>query len=106
MRTISLINKKGGVGKTTIAINLAYLFAESCDLKVLMVDNDDQGNDTQFFEGDTETNLADILLGTKNLKDVVQKTHYKRIDLIASEADLLDANIAVIKDENIGSKTF
>jgi soj protein len=101
MKTISLINKKGGVGKTTIAINLAYLFAESCDLKVLVVDNDDQGNDTQFFEGDAEINLADILMGDRSLKEVVQKTRYERIDLIASDTDLLDANIAVIKDENI-----
>ena len=50
MKTISLINKKGGVGKTTITVNLAYAFAESCDLRVLVVDNDDQGNATQFFD--------------------------------------------------------
>ena len=49
MKTFSLINKKGGVGKTTITVNLAYALAESCDLRVLVIDNDDQGNDTQFF---------------------------------------------------------
>ena len=36
MKTFSIINKKGGVGKTTITVNLAYLIAESCDLRVLV----------------------------------------------------------------------
>ena len=44
MKTISLINLKGGVGKTTIATNLAYLLAESWELRVLFIDNDKQGN--------------------------------------------------------------
>ena len=44
MKTISLINLKGGVGKTTIATNLAYLLAESWELSVIFIDNDKQGN--------------------------------------------------------------
>ena len=59
MKTISLINKKGGVGKTTITVNLAYALAESCDLRVLVVDNDDQGNATQFFDVHPERTIAD-----------------------------------------------
>ena len=62
MKTFSLINKKGGVGKTTITVNLAYALAESCDLRVLVIDNDDQGNDTQFFGIEEGRTLADILL--------------------------------------------
>ena len=54
MKTFSFINKKGGVGKTTITVNLAYAIAESCDLRVLVIDNDDQGNDSQFFDSDPE----------------------------------------------------
>ena len=48
MKTFSFINKKGGVGKTTITVNMAYAIAESCDLRVLVIDNDDQGNDEYF----------------------------------------------------------
>mgnify|MGYP000926308968 CR=1 FL=1 len=49
MKTISFINLKGGVGKTTISTWLAYLLAESWDLRVLFIDNDKQGNTSKFF---------------------------------------------------------
>lgn len=65
MKTFSFINKKGGVGKTTITVNMAYAIAESCDLRVLVIDNDDQGNDSQFFDADSKRSLADILLGKR-----------------------------------------
>ena len=101
MKTISLINKKGGVGKTTIAVNLAYAFAESCDLRILVLDNDDQGNDSQFFGVEPELSLADVLMGRTSMKEAIQHTRYPRIDIVASGEDLLDANVSVIKDENI-----
>ena len=44
MKTFSFINKKGGVGKTTITVNMAYAIAESCDLRVLVIDNDRNQN--------------------------------------------------------------
>ena len=100
MKTISLINKKGGVGKTTITINLAYLFAESCDLRVLVVDNDDQGNATQFFGARAESGLADVLTGA-DIRACLSKTRYSLIDLLPSDERLLEANMAVIKDETI-----
>ena len=106
MKTFSIINKKGGVGKTTITVNLAYLIAESCDLRVLVIDNDDQGNDSQFFAVEPQTTLADILLGRKNIQDVIQSTRYSNIDIIASGAELLDANVSVIKDEEIVQQTI
>ena len=106
MKTFSIINKKGGVGKTTITVNLAYLIAESCGLRVLVIDNDDQGNDSQFFAVEPQTTLADILLGRKNIQDVIQSTRYSNIDIIASGAELLDANVSVIKDEEIVQQTI
>ncbi|WP_231037756.1 ParA family protein [Pectinatus frisingensis] len=80
MKTFSFINKKGGVGKTTITVNLAYAIAESCDLKVLVIDNDDQGNDSQFFDAEPEKSLADILLGKADIQEVIQPTRYSNID--------------------------
>lgn len=49
MKTISFINLKGGVGKTTISTNFAYALAESCGLRILFIDNDKQGNATAFL---------------------------------------------------------
>ncbi|MGE1063617.1 AAA family ATPase [Megasphaera paucivorans] len=106
MKTFSFINKKGGVGKTTITVNMAYAIAESCDLRVLVIDNDDQGNDSQFFDADPEKSLADILLGKAEIQDVIQPTRYSNIDIVASGAALLDANVAVIKDEEIVQQTI
>ena len=101
MKTISLINKKGGVGKTTITVNLAYALAESCDLRVLVVDNDDQGNATQFFDVHPERTIADVLTGTLPIRAAISSTRYPAIDLLPSDERLLDANVTVIKDENI-----
>ena len=101
MKTISLINKKGGVGKTTITVNLAYALAESCDLRVLVVDNDDQGNATQFFDVHPERTIADVLTGTLPIRAAISSTRYPAIDLLPSDERLLDATVTVIQDENI-----
>ena len=49
MRTFAIVNRKGGVGKTTTAVNLAYVLAASCHLRVLLVDADGQANATQIL---------------------------------------------------------
>ena len=100
MKTLSLINKKGGAGKTTITVNLAYALAESCDLRVLVVDNDDQGNATQFFDVTPDFTLADVLTGM-DIRSCISRTRYPLIHLLPSDERLLDANVAVIKDETI-----
>ena len=53
MKTICFCNKKGGVGKTSIAINMAYFLSNTINsgLRVLYIDNDEQGNGTDFFGG-------------------------------------------------------
>ena len=51
MRIISFINKKGGVGKSTIVANMAYVLNDRYGARVLVVDNDEQGNVSQFFGG-------------------------------------------------------
>mgnify|MGYP000061403924 CR=1 FL=1 len=49
MRTFAIVNRKGGVGKTPTAVNLAYVLATSCHLRVLLVDADGQANATQIL---------------------------------------------------------
>ena len=111
MRTIGFINWKGGVGKTCIAINTAYALAESWDAKILFIDMDKQANASYWFDkDDSKGTLGNILVkGTdavevSNIKamsaeEVIQKTRYKNIDLIAADPNLLDINLAILKNK-------
>ena len=111
MRTIGFINWKGGVGKTCIAINTAYALAESWKARVLFIDMDKQANASYWFDkNENKGTLSNILVkGTDakevaNIKamtaeEVIQKTRYPRIDLIAADPNLLGINLAVLKNE-------
>ena len=102
MKTISFINLKGGVGKTTVSSNVAYALAASYGAKVLFIDNDKQGNASSWFNVSAgEKSLTNILLDGAKVKDVVQKTRYENIDIIASDMDLMEANLAVLTDTEI-----
>lgn len=101
LKTISFINLKGGVGKTTVSVNLAYFLAEKLNAKVLFIDNDKQGNASQFFEADTDLSLADLLMQAAATADVVKKTRYKNIDIIPADMSLASANFAVLQNTEI-----
>ena len=111
MRTIGFINWKGGVGKTCISLNVAYALAESWDARILFIDMDKQANASQWFEKNENIGtLSNILVkGTNapevaNIKpmkaqEVIQKTRYTNIDLIAGNPNLLDINLAILKNK-------
>ncbi len=99
MKTYSFINKKGGVGKTTIVINTAYALANRYGARVLVIDNDDQGNDTDFFGVEADCNLADIMMNTVSIKDAIKHTRYENIDIIPADIDLASANVDIIKED-------
>ena len=100
MKTLSFINLKGGVGKTTIATNLAYLFAESWDLRILFIDNDKQGNASRWLGADEEAGtLTNILMDGAKASEVIQHARYEGIDFIAADMGLIEANYAVIADQ-------
>lgn len=103
MKTICFCNKKGGVGKTSVAINMAYFLSNTINsgLRVLYIDNDEQGNGTDFFGGNYENTLADLLLGKKKIEDIIQSTRYKGIDLISCNDDIVLAALEVQKNDNI-----
>ena len=90
-KIISIINQKGGVGKTTTVINLAAGLSMK-GKKILVIDLDPQGNATtglglSNIENSDQT-IYSVLNGTKKIFEVIQKTKLEHLDLVTSNVDL------------------
>ena len=95
MKTIAIINQKGGVAKTTTSINLAYYYAQK-GLKVLAVDLDPQSNMTEAFKVESETSVYDSFVG----KPVVKQRINDNLDVLPSSIRLSKIDLEIVNAFN------
>ena len=101
MKTISIINLKGGVAKTISAANFAHILAVIHNKRVLLVDNDKQGNASKMFglHNYEKPSVAELMTtrGVK-IEEIIAKTQYENLDVIPANMTLLKANLEVMLD--------
>ena len=98
---LSIINQKGGVGKTTTTINLAAGLALK-DKKILVIDLDPQGNATTGLgllnSESSDKTIYGVLNGTKKISEVIKKTQFQNLDLVSSNVDLSGLEVETASD--------
>tara|TARA_B100000686_G_scaffold108133_1_gene115143 strand:+ start:496 stop:1263 length:768 start_codon:yes stop_codon:yes gene_type:complete len=97
-KVLAFTNQKGGVGKTTSAVNVALSLAVS-EVRTLLIDLDPQSNATtglaELFD-EVNGNIYDVMLKGDGIKDVITSTSFPHLDIIASTNDLVGAEIELV----------
>ena len=108
MKTLSIINLKGGVAKTISSVNMAHILAAVHGCKVLLIDNDKQGNASKILNRHSYDHKGTAEVMTQRGIDpvaVIQHTDYDGLDIITANMNLLTANLEVMLDQSRPQQT-
>ena len=108
MKTISIINLKGGVAKTLTADSMAHVLATFHNKRVLLVDNDKQGNTSKAFgvHSYDDKSISDVLTARRlDPREVIKKTRFENIDVMPANMTLIRANMEVLMDSTRPQQT-
>ena len=101
-KIISVINQKGGVGKTTTVVNLSTALAQ-LGKRILVIDLDPQGNATTGLgrsNNEIEKNIYKAIIGQSDLKKCIQNSCVKNLDIIGSNVNLSGLEVETASDPN------
>ena len=114
IRTTAILNLKGGVAKTTTAINMAAILAHDHRKRVLLIDADSQCNTSEFFGADPKRgNLAEVLRDADMNEDpgefaatFIQPTSFPGIDILAGDDALMDLDLSKVEQGTVNSNVL
>lgn len=102
MKTVAIVNLKGGVGKTTTTLNMGALLAAEHAQRVLLIDADSQYNLSMHLRADrTGATLSTLFEGEAHYENLVQQTYLRNVDIIPASLDLMEYDLSMLTDGRV-----